>query len=456
MAENIKNKGRSALTNPRRTAYNVLMNVEGEGGYSSISLSAALGKANLGSRDKAFVTKLVYGVLENSYYLDYIIDNYSKVKSNKLEPEVRCILRMGIYQMTFLDTPDSAAVNESVNLTKKLKLFRATGFINGLLRSYVRDGKSVKLPDQNKNPLMYLCIKYSVPMWLVKLWQEAYGSQICESILHSLPERPPIFARVNTMKISSDELIQSFSGSGVMAVKSKIIPNCIVLENTGSVKELPQYTRGEFHVQDGSSQMCCMIAAPKTGYKVYDVCAAPGGKTFTLAEIMNDSGEIISCDIHPHRVELISEGAKRLGLECVKPIERDALSEVLQNDADLVLCDVPCSGLGIIRRKPDIKHKSPRELDELPKLQYDILENSARLVKEGGRLVYSTCTLNPKENCMVLNSFLKAHPEFEPLPIELPSGIARLIDEPSHMLTVFPQMADTDGFFISTIRRGLR
>lgn len=456
MASNIKNADKSAPASPRKTAYNVLMKVEGEGGYSNISLNAALNCANLEPRDKAFVTRIVYGVLENSYYLDYVIDNYSKVKSSKLEAEVRCILRMGIYQINFLDTPDSAAVNESVNLAKKLKMFRATGFINGLLRSYIRDGKSIRLPDPKRDMRLYLCVKYSCPMWLVDLWRKAYGGKICEQILQSLSERPPIFARVNTTKISPDELIKSFTESGVNVVKSEIVSNCLVIENTGSVRELPQYVRGEFHVQDGSSQICCMIAAPNRGEKIYDVCAAPGGKTFTLAEIIGDSGEIISCDIYPHRVELIAEGAKRLGLECVKPTVRDALSGVAESCADLVLCDVPCSGLGIIRRKPDIKNKSPQELGDLPELQYKILENSARLVKRGGRLVYSTCTLNPEENAGVLGRFLEAHPEFEPCPIELPFGIVRMIDEPGHMLTIFPQTANTDGFFISTIRKGLR
>lgn len=446
----------NSYVSPRRTAYNVLMKIGSEGGYSNISLNEALSGTNLETRDKSFVTKIVYGVLENSYYLDYIIDKYSKVKSSKLETEVRCILRMGIYQLTFLDIPDSAAVNECVKLAKKLKLFRAAGFINGLLRNYIRDGKAVELPDPKQNIQKYLCVKYSCPMWLVELWQQAYGSEICENILCSLSERPPIYARVNTLKISPDELIKSFAESGVGAVRSGIIPNCLVLENTGSVRELPQYIRGEFHVQDGSSQICCMIAAPEKNSVIYDVCAAPGGKTFTLAEMISNSGEIISCDIHAHRVELIVSGAKRLGIDCVKPTVRNALDCAAESVADLVICDAPCSGLGIIRRKPDIKNKPPQEIDNLPALQYKILENSARLVKKGGRLVYSTCTLNPKENSEVLERFLKSHPEFEPCPIELPNGFERKIDEPNHMLTVFPQTADTDGFFISTVRRGMK
>ena len=455
MAENNKNSNKPAPANPRRTAYNVLLKVESEGGYSNITLNAALGAARLEPRDKAFVTKIVYGVLENSSYLDYIIDRLSKVRSSKLEPEVRCILRMGLYQMTFLDTPDSAAVNESVNLAKKLKLFRATGFINGLLRSYIRGGKSVELPDRGKNPALYLCVRYSCPGWLVELWQRAYGGGVCEKILQSLSERPPIYARVNTAKISAEALAASLEKCGVRAEQSPLLHDCLVLENTGAVKELPQYERGELHVQDGSSQLCCMLAAPEKDSKVYDVCAAPGGKTFTLAQLMGDSGEVVSCDIHPHRVELIAEGARRLGLKCVNPSVRDALAEVTAQDGDLVLCDVPCSGLGIIRRKPEIKQKSPQEVSELPELQYRILENSARLVREGGRLVYSTCTLNPKENSEVVQRFLSEHPEFTLCPMALPDGINRAIDEPDGMITIFPFMADTDGFFISTMTKGL-
>lgn len=453
MANN--NQGGKSSANPRRTACNVLIRVENEGGYSNISLNSALSGANLEPRDKAFVTKIVYGVLENSSYLDHIIDRLSKVRSSKLEPEVRCILRMGLYQLTFLDTPDSAAVNESVNLAKKLKLFRATGFINGLLRSYIRSGKSVDLPDRAKEPALYLCVKYSCPKWLVELWQDAYGGEVCERILQSLSERPPIYARVNTAKVSPEALAASFEECGVSAEKSALLPDCLTLKNTGSVRELPQYERGEFHVQDGSSQMCCMIAAPKSGSKVYDVCAAPGGKTFTLAELMGDCGEVVSCDIHPHRVELIAEGAKRLGLSCVNPSVRDALAEVTAQDGDLVLCDVPCSGLGIIRRKPEIKQKSPQEVGELPDLQYRILENSAKLVKDGGRLVYSTCTLNPKENSEVVHRFLLEHPEFKLCPITLPDGVERAIDELDGTVTIFPFMADTDGFFISTMTKGL-
>lgn len=455
MAENGKNQNMKPAANPRMTAYRVLMRVEESGGYSNISLNSALEASSLDTRDKAFATKLVYGVLENTVYLDCIIDSCSRVKANKLEAEVRCLLRMALYQMTFLETPDSAAVNETVNLAKKLKLFRATGFINGLLRGFIRNGKQVKLPDRKKDELKYFCVKYSCPMWLVKLWQKSYGSEICESILESLSERPPIFARVNTTKITDQRLAEELKQEGISADISDVLPDCLVLSDTGSLKENSQYKRGEFHVQDGSSQLCCTIAAPKSGDKVYDVCAAPGGKSFTLAEIMDNKGEVVSCDLHPHRVKLIAEGAQRLGLDCIKPSVRDALAEDENADCDLVLCDVPCSGLGIIRRKPEIRQKSESEIAQLPELQYKILTSSSRLVKKGGRLVYSTCTLNPAENASVIEKFLDEHNDFEPCSIILPNGaeFKRLIDEPDYQFTVFPMTANTDGFFISIIKR---
>ena len=352
-----------------------------------------------------------------------------------------------------MNTPDSAAVNESVNLAKKLKLFRATGFINGLLRSFIRDGRQIKLPDRTKQPERYLSIKYSCPEWLVKLWRKSYGEDICEKILTSLEGRPPIFFRTNTTRVSTDALVKNLEAAGVKAAVSAVIPDCLAVEEAGDITVLPDYKNGFFHVQDGSSQLCCAIASPEKGSVVYDVCAAPGGKSFSLAELMGNDGRVISCDIHPHRVELIAEGAGRLGLSCVEPTLRDALGECEPECADLVLCDVPCSGLGIIRRKPDIKRKPQSETEGLPQLQLRILQNSAQLVRKGGRLVYSTCTLNPAENLSVIAKFLAGNGDFEPCPIELPDGIVRAIDEPDYTFTIFPHIFNTDGFFIATLRR---
>ncbi len=428
------------------------MRVESEGGYSNISLNEALTAVRPEPRDRAFITRLVYGVLEKNEYIDHVISSYVKPGA-RIEPEVRCILRMAVYQMVFMNTPDAAAVNESVNLAKKLKLFRATGFINGLLRSFIRDGKQISLPDRKRHPMKYLSVKYSCPEWLAELWSESYGEDLCEKILAGLEGRPPIYVRVNPMKISSDALRELLEAREIRVIPSGILPDCLAIEEAGDITELPEYQNGFFHVQDGSSQLCCAIASPESGSLVYDVCAAPGGKSFTMAELMGDKGQIISCDLHPHRVALIAEGAERLGFGCIQPTVRDALEPSDAGCADLVLCDVPCSGLGIIRRKPDIKRKSWGEIEGLPDLQRRILENSACMVKKGGRLIYSTCTLHPAENVEVIGAFLKQHGEFEPCPISLPEGLSRAIDEPDYTLTLFPHIFNTDGFFISAVRR---
>ena len=455
---NPNTKSTKNTPNPRMTAFRVLMRVEGEGGYSHIALNEALSAAKTEPRDRAFITRLVYGVLEKTEYIDHVISSYVSYGKHsqsraRIEPEVRCILRMAVYQMAFMNTPDSAAVNESVNLAKKLKLFRATGFINGLLRSFIRDGKEVRLPDPASQPEKYLSIRYSCPLWLVRLWRKSYGSEICEKILAGFEGRPPIFLRTNTTRISTDALLNRLGAAGVKASAPEIVPDCISIEEAGDITLLSEYQEGFFHVQDASSQLCCAAAAPQSGGVVYDVCAAPGGKSFSVAELMGDRGRIVSCDLHPHRVKLIAEGAKRLGLNCIEPTVRDALGECQPECADLVLCDAPCSGLGIIRRKPDIKRKPPEEIQELPDLQYRILENSSRLVRKGGRLIYSTCTLNPAENAAVIEKFLRNHSDFAPCALCLPEGIERAIDEPDYALTIFPHICNTDGFFISAVRR---
>ncbi len=452
MANSTNHSNPNHPVNPRMTAFRVLMRVQDEGGYSNIALNEALSAQKPEPRDRAFITRLVYGVLEKTETLDHVISSYTK-SGARIEPEVRCILRMAVYQMAFMNTPDSAAVNESVNLAKKRKLFRATGFINGLLRSFIRDGKQVALPDPIKQPEKYLSIRYSCPLWLVKLWRKSYGEAICEKILAGLEGRPPLYLRTNTAKLTTQKLTELLQSVGVKADASDIIPDCISIEETGDITLLPGFAEGYFHVQDGSSQLCCMAAAPESGSVVYDVCAAPGGKSFTVAERMGNRGRVVSCDLYPHRVELIAEGAKRLGLDCIEPTVRDALGEGQPECADLVLCDAPCSGLGIIRRKPDIKRKPQSETEELPDLQYRILENSSRLVRKGGRLIYSTCTLHPAENAAVIGKFLRNHSEFEPCPLALPEGVKSAIDEPDWQITLFPHILNTDGFFISCVRR---
>ncbi|MBQ4312958.1 MAG: 16S rRNA (cytosine(967)-C(5))-methyltransferase RsmB, partial [Clostridia bacterium] len=399
----------------RKAAFTALRKVS-VGAYSSITLDEVLSGAGMEQRDNALASLIFYGVLENEILLDYIIGQQIK-KGQKIEKNVRILLRMGLYQLAFMDRiPHSAAINETVELAKKNGLARASGFINAVLRGYLRRGEELALPDRETQPQLYLSLKYSCPMWLTNLWRESYGDDICEDILQSLPGRPPVYVRANTLYTTPSQLCEMLTRDGVTAQEMDSPSGAVMLSDTGDIERLEAFAQGLMHVQDVSSQLCCMMLGAKPGETVLDVCSAPGGKAYTIAELMGDNGRIIACDIHPHRVGLIESGAKRLKLHSIDALVRDAL---IPDDitADRVLCDVPCSGLGIIRRKPDIKNKRQSDIEQLPKLQYDILSAAAQSLKKGGTVIYSTCTLSCAENGDVVERFLREHPEFEPYPM---------------------------------------
>ena len=442
------------MKNSREVAFDVLSKVLLEDAYSNLALDAAIKENNLSKLDSSFTTALVYGVLERLLTLDYIIRKLSTVPFRKIEKKTLIILRMAFYQLIYMDkVPDSAAVNEAVNMAKAQKLFKSSGFINGMLRGFIRNDKSFKLPDET-DKVRYLSIKYSCPDYLVKLWLSSYGEEVTEGILESLSKRPPLSVFVNTVKTSRDELREEFCREGVEAVDSPILPNTLYISGSGAVDSLKAYKEGKFFVQDESSSICAHLTGARAGDTVYDVCAAPGGKTFAMAAQMENKGLIRAFDIHLHKVKLIEAGAYRLGFNIVKPAVRDALNdEKLTEKADVVLCDVPCSGFGILRRKPEIRYRKEESYEALPEIQLSILENSAKLVKSGGTLVYSTCTLNPDENSEVVEKFLENHPEYSMKEIKLSDGIERKIPENKGMLTLFPEEDKTDGFFIATMIR---
>ena len=437
----------------RQTALQILQRVENDTAYSNITLDSMLSKSNLSKRDTAFVTNIFYGVIEKKLLLDYNLSLFSKQSIYKIDKTVLMIMRMGLYQIFFMDkVPNSAAVNESVKLCKANNLYSAASYVNGVLRSAIRSG-GLNYPDKRKGKNKYLSIKYSCPEEIIKLWRQSYGEENTIGILESLDGRPPLTARVNTTKISPSELKEAFIHDGISVHDSEILENALLLENTGSVERLSQYRDGLFHIQDTASQICCELLKPLENHTVLDVCSAPGGKTFTLAEIMNNKGKIISCDLYDSRLNLVADGAKRLSLDIVSTKECDAAKVNDLPMAARVLCDVPCSGLGIIRRKPELKYKNEIGLDTLPDLQYLILCNCSRFVKSGGILIYSTCTLNPAENNLNVIRFLNEHEDFEPFEIELPKNIKRGYDENKNELTLFPHINNTDGFFISAFRR---
>ncbi len=439
--------------NTRNTAFKILLAVEKDGAYSSIAINNSVKENKLNSLDASFVSSLVYGVLERKLLLDYIIKQYSKIPLRKIELSTKIILRLGILQLLFMDkVPESAAVNESVKLAKKHKLQKSCGFINAVLRNITRAEIKYTLPDHNKDAVYYLSVKYSCPREITELWIKSYGEKITETILKSLSGRPNLTARVNTLKTTPDELIKALKSEGINALKSPVDDNALILSKTGSIENLKSFKNGGFYIQDLSSQLCAKVLSPEPRDIMLDVCSAPGGKAFTCAQYMNNRGKIFAFDVHPHKLKLINNTAERLGINCIYTDLRDAEKDKRELPlADKVLCDVPCSGLGIMNRKPEIRYKEDILNPALCELQYNILCNSGGFVAAGGILVYSTCTLNPAENNKNAERFLLEHDDFEPYKIDI--GLKRVVDEPDNMFTIIPGVNPCDGFFISAFRR---
>lgn len=439
----------------REIALQALLRVNLDQGYSNLVLDNLLKDSGLDGRDTALASALFYGVLERKLTLDFILAAYSKTPLEKLSPEVLELLRLGTYQLLFMDKiPPSAAVNETVRLAHLRRQERAAGFVNGVLRNIARTGGRLAEKHPPFSREKNLSLRYSCPEWLVKLWVDAYGAEHAEALLAAALGRPPLTARVNPLKTTVQALAAAFAAQGVRAEAVEGVTDALRLEAAGSVEENPLYREGCFHIQDTASQLCCAMLDPRPGERVIDVCAAPGGKSFTIAERMKNEGEVLSFDLHPSKVRLIQTGAARLGLSCIRAGVRNAKApaEPLE-PADRVLCDVPCSGLGILRRKPEIRYKSADLLDRLPDLQYLILCKSAELVKTGGKLFYSTCTLNPAENGEIAARFLREHAAFVPSPLELPRGMARLPGEGAHQATLMPHLHGTDGFFFAAFQK---
>ena len=428
----------------RKVVAELLVSMQQNGSYSNIALDNALTREKLPPRDRAFASMLFYGVIERRMTLDYIIRLYSSTEFDNIDIDVLQLLRMGLYQLLYTAVPESAAVNESVELAPQNR----KGFVNGILRSFIRSGKIIDYKDLEGIPK--LSVQYSCPRWLIKKWTGMFGEEQTVKILQDSFGRPPLFVRVNTLKCTSEELIAKFAKEKITAVPNKLIPDCLELGRVTGIESTKAYRDGLFHVQDISSQLCCLIAKPTFNETVIDVCAAPGGKSFTMAQLMANRGKLLSCDLYDGRVSMIKKGAQRLGIDIITAEVHDATEydESLPL-ADKVLCDVVCSGLGVIRRKPEIKYKEMKNLEQLPILQGHILKTASRYVKQGGTLVYSTCTLNRDENESVVEKFLSENPDFAP--VVLPLGIDGI--EEQCMRTFLPSVTGGDGFFAATLRR---
>lgn len=433
------------MKSSRQIVLELLTKMAVNGAYSNIVLDNTFTNERLSAREKSFATMLFYGVIERKMMLDYIIRLYSSMEFDKIDTAVVQLLRMGLYQLMYMDSvPENAAVNETVQLAPH----SAKGFVNGILRSFIRDGLTVNYKDLEGIPKQ--SIQYSCPKWLIKKWTAQYGEEETVKILEASFGRPPLYAKVNTIKTSADNLIEILAKEKIKAVRNPLLEDCIEIGRIHGVESTNSYRKGLFHIQDISSQLCCKIARPVFNETVIDICAAPGGKTFSMAEAMANRGKIYSFDLYNGKVSMINESAKRLGLDIVKASVNDAM---IYNPsiphADKVLCDVVCSGLGVIRRKPEIKYKQMKNLEELPKIQRQILDVSSRYVKVGGTLIYSTCTLNDDENDKVVDDFLEQHTEFAP--VVVPISVQGV--ENCYKRTFFPQTTGGDGFFAATLRR---
>lgn len=423
------------MTSPRQLAFETLFKILKDQSYSNLSIAGALKSSDLEGADKSFFTALVYGVLERKLSLDYNLSLYLKQPLKKLNPKVYTVLLLGAYQCLFLEkVPDHAAINESVKLVKKNGAGFASGLTNAVLRKVSANGFCLPSEDADN----YRSVKYSVPEPLISLWEGAYGQEKTEGLLEYALGPQPLTIRVNTVRTTAEELKALLADEGVKAEAHPCAENALVLSHAGDLSALESFRKGLFHVQDASSQLCCKNVDPQPGETVLDLCAAPGGKSCTMAERMGNTGRLIACDLYEHRTHLIEENAERLGLSMIKTKVQDStVFDPSMPQADRVLVDVPCAGFGDIGRKPEIRFRDPGLVDDLTALQYNIFNTAERYVRPGGRLVYSTCSLNPAENEAVVERFLKEHEDYE-----------LLLQE-----TYFPQDFHCDGFFNAVLQK---
>ena len=439
------------ITPAREAAFSALIACEKQGAWSDQAIQVAAKKNNLSSRDAALASTICYGILQNRILLDYWIDCYSKTPCTKLDREVRLALRMGLYQLHFLDRiPDNAAVNESVNLVRKYARNKsASGLVNAVLRAFQRAGGSLPKPSCSYEE--QLSIFYSHPLDLIRLLSEQLNKGEIEALLSADNTPVDTFVQVNTLKVTTIELAQVLARSGADASVHPWMPDCLSVRHIGDIEKLPEFQAGSFYVQDCAAKLAAMISGAEPGCNVLDACAAPGGKSFAAGILMKNRGCIISCDLQEKKLVRINRGAARLGLDIIASQCADGriFHPEWERRFDVVLADVPCSGLGIIRKKPDIRYKDLEAIKSLPGIQYDILQNVERYVKPGGVLVYSTCTVLKRENEAVIDDFLLAHNEFECEDFILPEGTM----SKNGMLTLWPHIHGTDGFFMAKLRR---
>ena len=434
--------------NVRKLALDTLCKCESASQYSNLALDAKIKKFNISGDDRALFTVLVYGVIEHKLTLDYFINTLSSLPEEKIDSLTRNILRLGIYQIHFMRTADHAAVNETVSLAPT----RSRGFVNAILRNFIRKKDSLPFPDPQKDLVEYLSVAYSFPKGTCNFFIERFGGKETEALLSAMNESAsrPMTLRVNTLKNSNEELLSALNESKIAAEPSSRLPHALKLSSGCSFYELEKTSEGGFFVQDEASQLTVAALDACPGQRVIDMCSCPGSKSFGAAIDMKNSGEIFAFDISKSKLPLISSGAERLGISIIKTELHDGRSFIpeLENSADRIICDVPCSGFGVIAKKPEIRYKNIADTLALPSIQYDILCTASKYLKKGGYLVYSTCTILPEENQNNIEKFLLEHQDFKAVPFSVGDFLA-----PAGMITLMPHIHGTDGFFVCKLTK---
>ena len=424
------------MSDPRKIAYDVLIKCASAEQYSNIALDTAIKRSDLMPQDRGLLTALVYGVIERQITLDAIIDNLCQRGSADVSPDARTLLRLGLYQLAYLDrVPDHAAVNETVNMAGK----RSRGFVNAILRAFIRSGKEIPISQKEEDPIRYLSVKYSFCESLCECFVAAFGLSRTEELFAAFGEHPDLNLRTNTLRITREELIAKLNEQGIRALPTKESNVGIRVCDKSPVTELYGFSEGLFFVQDEASQLCVKALDAQAGMRVLDACACPGSKSFGAAIDMQNEGSVLSCDLHKNKLSLVESGAARLGISILQTEERDArnTNEEWLGAFDRVLCDVPCSGFGVFAKKPELRYKNPSASAALPDIQLAILKSASQYVKIGGKLVYSTCTLLPSENEENVSRFLAENNSFEL----------------KEQRTLYPDVDGTDGFFYAVLER---
>ena len=442
------------MTTARKLSLEAIYRINEKGAFSNIVLNKLLNKSDLDQRDKSLATQLVYGSVRWRNSLDYIINHFANRKVKKMTPWVRNALRLGVYQIKYLDKiPGPIAANETVEVAKKNCNRGAVKFINGNLRNIVNNIDSVQYPSLEEKPVQHIRYRYSQPQWLVQRWVKEYGIDKTIAICKQLNQIPSTVIRTNTLKLTPEQLIENLAAEGAQVENIEQVPEALNLVDYKSIAKLESFQRGEFFVQGLSSMLVAHILNPQAGDSVVDLCSAPGGKTTHFAQLMDDQGIINAVDIHSHKLELIQDNCQRLGISSVETYCSDGREVEFANKTDKILVDAPCSGLGIMAKKPEIRwQKKPQDLEQLQELQLELLANAAGILKGDGELVYSTCTFTPEENKEVINNFLAQFSEFSKVDLTdqaLELGLGDYVED--GMIQIIPDSNLLEGFFIAKL-----